>query len=269
MTNAVYQVDAFTARPFAGNPAGVVPLAAPADEGWMQQLAREMNLSETAFFWPADDGFRLRWFTPRHEVRLCGHATLAAAHVLWETERLSAERAAEFETLSGRLVCQRAGGESIEMDFPAIPGRTVREPHGLTEALGARPAEVRTAGEDLLAVFDHAEQVRRLEPDFRALEGIEARGVCATAPSAHARECDFVSRFFAPRFGIPEDPVTGSSHCALTVYWAERLGKREMTGYQVSARGGKVGVRLAGDRVALAGEAVTVFAGALSAAAAP
>jgi len=265
----IYQVDAFASRAFAGNPAAVVPLDSEPDEAWMQKLALEMNLSETAFLWPEGDVRRLRWFTPRREVKLCGHATLASAHVLWETGRLGPDDEARFETRSGRLTCRRVAEGEIAMDFPARPGKPVQEPPELADALGARPSEIRSAGEDLVVAFEYAEQVRRLEPDFPALARIEARGVAVTAPSSRGMECDFVSRFFAPRYGIDEDPVTGSAHCALAVYWAERLGKESMLGYQVSARGGKVGVELRGDRVELRGGAVTVFTGELAPAARP
>lgn len=265
----IYQVDAFTSKAFAGNPAAVVPLEAEPGEAWMQQLALEMNLSETAFFWPDGDALRLRWFTPRREVKLCGHATLASAHVLWESGRLAADSAARFETRSGRLTCRRVADGEIAMDFPARPSKPVQEPPGLADALGARPSDVRSAGEDLLVAFEYAEQVRRLEPDFRALGAIEVRGVAVTAPSPRQMECDFVSRFFAPRYGIDEDPVTGSAHCALAVYWSERLGREQLVGYQVSPRGGRVGVELRGDRVELRGSAVTVLTGELAAAARP
>ncbi|MDH3402652.1 MAG: PhzF family phenazine biosynthesis protein [Acidobacteriota bacterium] len=262
----IFQVDAFTERPFAGNPAAVCPLAGPAGERWMQDVAREMNLSETAFFWPEGEALRLRWFTPGGEVELCGHATLATAHVLWETGRLEPAAPASFATLSGRLGAHR-DGDFVVLDFPALPGEPVPAPAGLVEALGASPAAVSRARFDLLVELASAAAVRALAPDFRALAALDCRGVAVTAPGDDG-EHDFVSRFFAPRYGIDEDPVTGSAHCQLAPYWAPRLGKERMLAYQASARGGVVRVAVRGDRVELAGRAVTVLRGRLAAAAA-
>ena len=258
----IFQVDAFTDRPFAGNPAAVCPLEGPADEEWMQDVAIEMNLSETAFFWPEGEAMRLRWFTPAAEVELCGHATLAAAHVLWESGRLDRAEEAHFETLSGRLSAA-LDGEVIVLDFPALEGVPVEAPAGLSAALGVTPVALSQARFDLLVELAGAEGVRSLAPDFRALGEVESRGVIVTAAGDDG-EFDFVSRFFAPRFGIDEDPVTGSAHCQLAPYWRERLGKSEMLAYQASPRGGIVRVAVRGDRVQLGGRAVTVMEGRLS-----
>jgi predicted PhzF superfamily epimerase YddE/YHI9 len=258
------QVDAFSSQPFAGNPAAVCLLESPRDERWMQQVAREMNLSETAFLVPREDGHELRWFTPTVEVDLCGHATLASAHVLWETGRLAADRPARFHTKSGILTCLRKGAW-IEMDFPANPAVEAAPPAGLVEALGARPRFVGRSRFDWLVEVESEGELRALAPDFGRLRRVEARGVIVTSRATDlARDgFDFVSRFFAPRSGIDEDPVTGSAHCCLAPHWRERLGKDAMAGWQASARGGEVRVRVAGDRVLLAGQAVTVLRGEL------
>jgi len=227
----------------------------------MQDVAREMNLSETAFLVPDGGDYHLRWFTPAVEVDLCGHATLASAHVLWEGGYLAPDAEARFHTRSGLLTARRADGW-IEMDFPSEPPASVDAPAGLVEALAARP---RWVGKNrmyyLLEVADEA-HVRGLAPDFATLEQSAKEGVIVTARTARGG-FDFVSRFFAPAFGVPEDPVTGSAHCALAPYWAERLGKRQMVGFQASLRGGVVRVRLADERVILAGQAVTVLEGEL------
>jgi PhzF family phenazine biosynthesis protein len=261
MPQPVFQVDAFTATPFRGNPAAVVPLEAPRDEGWMRDVAREMNLSETAFLVPAPDGFGLRWFTPTVEVDLCGHATLASAHVLWETGRLAAGAEARFHTRSGLLTARR-DGSWIELDFPATPPAAADPPPGLLEALGVSARAVARSRFDYLVQVDSAVDVRRVRPDFRRLRDVEARGVIVTAEADDGTH-DFVSRFFAPRAGVDEDPVTGSAHCCLAPYWAARTGKTEMAGHQSSARGGTVHVRLDGERVKLRGQAVTVLRGEL------
>lgn len=263
MPQPVIQVDAFTGRPFAGNPAAVCIMDAPADEGWMQSVAAEMNLSETAFLHPAKDGWSLRWFTPRVEVQLCGHATLASAHVLWEEGRLAADQEARFHTASGVLAAARQG-EWISMDFPANPDQEIDAPEGLERALGVRPRYVGRSRFDLLVEVDTEELVRALSPDMGLLAQVDARGVIVTAQGTGERY-DFVSRFFAPRVGIDEDPVTGSAHCVLAPFWAGRLRRDELTGYQASRRGGVVKVRAAGDRVVLAGQAVTVMRGELAA----
>lgn len=262
MRQTIYQVDAFTGRPFAGNPAGVCLLPEPAAEAWMQAVAAEMNLSETAFLVRRPDGaFHLRWFTPAAEVKLCGHATLASAHVLWETGALQPAETARFHTLSGLLTASQRDGW-IELDFPATPAVAAEPPAELAEALGVVPAYVGMNVFDYLAEVESEAIVRSLRPDFTALGRLPVRGVVVTARSA-AAEFDFVSRFFAPAVGVNEDPVTGSAHCCLTPYWAERLGKTEMIAHQVSARGGVVRVRLAGERVLLGGQAVTMLVGEL------
>lgn len=260
----IYQVDAFTDRPFSGNPAAVVLLQDYPSNEWMQHVAAEMNLSETAFVTGrSDGGFDLRWFTPVAEVDLCGHATLASAHVLWQAGRLQPGERAVFETASGRLSAQQ-DDEWIMMDFPAEKATVLDEKLGLAEALGASPVHTASNRLDLLVELEDEARVRSLEPDMHALEKIGMRGVIVTARSVD-HPYDFVSRYFAPRFGIPEDPVTGSAHCCLGPYWMERLGKSDLVGYQASARGGTVGVEVAGDRVLLKGKAVTVIVGEMRA----
>ncbi len=257
----LYQVDAFADEPFAGNPAAVCLLERERDADWMQKVAREMNLSETAFLAPRDDGHDLRWFTPAVEVDLCGHATLASAHVLWETGRLAPQAAARFHTRSGPLACRR-GAEWIEMDFPAKPESPAPTPPGLLPALGAAALYVGRNVFDYLVVVDGEEVVRGLRPDLPSLGKLPVRGVIVTA-RAESAGYDFVSRFFAPASGVPEDPVTGSAHCALGPFWAKRLGKDTLVGRQLSARGGTVRVRVDGERVFLGGKAVTVLKGEL------
>ena len=261
MAIPIFTVDAFADAPFTGNPAAVCLLEQPADAEWMQHIAREMNLSETAFVSPRIDGFNMRWFTPAVEVRLCGHATLASAHVLWETETLAPRAAARFETLSGLLVCERKAG-TIEMDFPAKPVTKAQAPEGLLESLGVSPLTVARNDMDYLVEVGSEDVVRGLSPDFARLERVEARGVIVTSRADRA-QADFVSRFFAPRAGVAEDPVTGSAHCALGPYWQAKLGKDTLVGRQLSARGGTVQVRVEGDRVKLGGTAVTVVKGVL------
>ncbi len=257
----IFQVDAFTDKPFAGNPAAVCILSKPRDDAWMQSVAQEMNLSETAFLYQQSDGFSLRWFTPTVEVSICGHATLASAHVLWETGLLSPKEQARFHTRSGLLTATRSDG-GIEMDFPASPERPAEAPPGLTEALGVTPEYVGRNEFDYLLQVDSEETVRELAPDFGLLSNVHTRGVMVTA-QADSAEYDFVSRFFAPGSGIDEDPVTGSAHCCLGPFWEGRLGKSEFIAYQVSQRGGIVRVRVAGERVYLGGNAVTVLRGKL------
>lgn len=257
MTIPLYQVDSFTAEPFAGNPAGVCILEGPAEEGWMQNVGAEMNLSETAFLYPEEDGFNLRWFTPTVEVELCGHATLASAHVLWTEDYLPEAAEARFHTKSGLLKAARRG-KWIELDFPALNVEAAQAPPELNAALGGEPALTARTRFDYLLEFASAEEVRALTPDFGRLRALDLRGIIATARAAGG-EFDVVSRFFAPGVGIDEDPVTGSAHCALGPYWGEKLGKEELVCFQASRRGGIVRVRLAGDRVRLGGQAVTVF----------
>ena len=257
----LYQVDAFTEEPFRGNPAAVCLLDGPADERWMQNVAAEMNLSETAFLHPQEDGYRLRWFTPAVEVELCGHATLASAHTLFETGLLQPDEEARFYTLSG-LLTARLNGDEIELNFPATPAEPASALPGMLEALGVSPRYVGKNAFDYLLEVPTEQEVRDLSPNFARLKALSARGVMVTA-AADSAGYDFVSRFFAPAVGIDEDPVTGSAHCTLGPFWGERLGKEEMRAYQASARGGTLRVRLEGDRVALGGRAVTIMRGEL------
>ena len=262
MSLRITQVDAFTNRPFAGNPAAVCILAKAAEPDWMQNVAREMNLAETAFLVPKTDGYDLRWFTPAVEVDLCGHATLARAHVLWEDGHLTAGQQARFHTKSGLLTAD-ARGEWIELDFPATAAEPAKPPAGLIEALGVQPRFVGRSRFDYLIEVDDETTVRRLDPDLGALARVQARGVIVTSRADGTSEYDFVSRFFAPQSGVPEDPVTGSAHCTLAPYWSAKIGRNELTGYQASSRGGVVRVGLAGARVHLGGQAVTVLRGEL------
>jgi PhzF family phenazine biosynthesis protein len=253
----LFLVDSFTDVPFKGNPAGVCLLDGPATNTWMQNVAMEMNQAETAFLFPQDSDYSLRWFTPNSEVDLCGHATLASAHVLWETGWLSENSEATFNTKSGTLTCKKQGNR-IEMDFPAEPAEAVDFPERLLEKFEAHPVWFGRNRMDYLIELISEKDVIDLVVDLPALAKIDCRGFIFTA-KASSSNCDFVSRFFAPAFGVPEDPVTGSAHCCLGPYWAEKLGKNEMIGYQASKRGGFVGVEVKGDRVALKGNAVTVF----------
>ncbi len=261
MPQPIVQVDAFTERAFCGNPAAVCILEEPPAEWWMQEVAREMNLSETAFLMAHEEGFDLRWFTPTTEVDLCGHATLASAHVLWQDGHLGPEETARFHTRSGLLQARRRG-DWIEMDFPAGRVSPIDAPAGLAEALGVEPVSAHSNGTDLLVEIAGEKQLRTLRPDIGLLRTVETRGVIVTA-AALSERFDFVSRFFAPRVGVDEDPVTGSAHCALAPFWSERLGRDSLTGYQVSSRGGVVRTRVNGDRVFLSGQAVTVLRGEL------
>jgi PhzF family phenazine biosynthesis protein len=262
MAIRIVQVDVFTDRPFAGNPAAVCVLKEAKPEQWMRDVAQEMNLSETAFLVPQDGGYNLRWLTPAVEVDLCGHATVASAHVLWEDGHLARGQQARFHTRSGLLTADQRG-DWIELDFPANVPVAEEPPTGMLTALGL--TTVRYVGRDR---FDYLVEVesesilRALSPDFTALRGLGARGIVVTAEPSGG-EYDFVSRFFAPGSGIDEDPVTGSAHTALGPYWAKRLGKTEFTAFQASSRGGVVRVRLNGDRVILGGQAVTVMTGEL------
>ncbi len=258
---AVFQVDAFTDKAFSGNSAAVCLLPEPRDSEWMQAVAAEMNLSETAFVTPCDEGFELRWFTPAVEVDLCGHATLASAHVLWEQGVLEPGADARFHTKSGWLQA-RQSADWIELDFPAEPVVPVPTPEALLPALGIDQVAVYRNRLDYLVPVASASMVRDLSPDLSRLKSIEMRGVMVTAP-ADDPAFDFVSRFFAPAAGIDEDPVTGSAHCALYPYWHARLNKPEMTAFQVSKRGGLVKMRGQGKRVILSGQAITVMSGEL------
>lgn len=258
---SIAQIDAFTARPFAGNPAAVCLLPAVRDDTWMQALASEMNLSETAFLIRREDAFDLRWFSPAMEIDLCGHATLASAHYLWESGLLAHGEQARFHTRSGLLTADQRD-DWIELDFPSTPATEAEAPEGLVVALGVDARFVGRTRFDYLVETGSETAIRKMSPDMARLAHVEARGIMVTAKAA-SPDYDFVSRFFAPATGIPEDPVTGSAHCALAPFWAERLGKDVMTAFQASPRGGVVRVRLAGDRIKLGGQAVTVFTGAL------
>jgi len=291
MAQPIYQVDGFTDKPFAGNPAGVCILPKKVSEEWMKAVAREMNLSETAFLLPQEDAgqanvadiasraadkasqagkesqpgkekqwFNLRWFTPVTEVDLCGHATLASAHILWETGRLLPDQQARFHTRSGMLTADRRG-DWIEMNFPSKPEQPATIPIDFPSVLGAQPKYVGRNQFDYLVELENEAVLRDLKPDFVRLAKMPVRGVIVTCLPDDPEKFDFISRFFAPAVGVDEDPVTGSAHCCLGWFWGKRLGKTEMTAYQASARGGVVKVRLAGDRVILSGQAVTVLRG--------
>lgn len=246
-----YQVDAFATRAFEGNPAAVCPLESWPVDGLLQAIAEENNLSETAFFVPSEKGFTLRWFTPVKEVDLCGHATLAAAHVIFDILGY-AKQAITFETRSGDLFVEKQG-KRLEMDFPASPPTPCDLPEFLAEGLGLRPIEVLAAG-DYVAVFDNEATIRAITPNQTLLGQLDLRGVIVTAPGS---DVDFVSRFFAPKFGVPEDPVTGSAHCTLAPYWADKLGKNTLSAKQLSKRGGEILCKVNADRVLLSGCAIT------------
>lgn len=256
----IWVVDAFTDRAFAGNPAGVVLLETPAGEDWMRSVAAEMRHSETAFISPRPGGYDLRWYTPTVEIDLCGHATLASAHVLWEAGIESGQ--VQFETRSGTLTVEPRGSGAA-LDFPAKPMREAPLSEDIAGALGTAPLWNGSNGMDWLALLPDQSVVTGLAPDMATIERMPVRGLIVTAQCEDG-SVDFVSRFFAPQAGVPEDPVTGSAHCALGPFWAERLGKSELTGFQASPRGGRVGVEVHGDRVTLLGQARTVLAGTLA-----
>jgi PhzF family phenazine biosynthesis protein len=263
MGQRITVVDAFTHVAYTGNPAAVCVLDRPTTDEWMESIAREMKHSETAFCVPLQDGsFNLRWFTPNGEVRLCGHATLATAHVLWEEGWLEHRKMARFSTLSGELSATPLGRQ-IELDFPSRPSTKVEAPAGLLEALGVTSSWVGQDPDDYVVLLDDEAAVRACAPNFGALRAVATRGVIITAPAAQ-ENVDFVSRFFAPRLGIDEDAVTGSAHCCLAPFWADRLGKSRLGARQVSARGGELEVELAGDRVKLRGTCVTTLRGSLA-----
>lgn len=257
----IFQVDAFTDKPFAGNPAAVCILSEIRDTSWMQDVAREMNLPETAFLSRQGEDFDLRWFTPAVEVDLCGHATLASAHVLWEEGLLDRQEQARFHTRSGLLTAHYSQGE-VELNFPATPDEAVSPPDNLGKALGVVPVHVGRSVYDYLVEVESEEAVRNLRPDLGLLKTFDVRGTIVTSRS-ESPAYDFVSRFFAPGAGIDEDPVTGSAHCCLGPHWSRRLGKKEFVAYQASERGGTVRVLLVDDRVVLGGRAVTVLRGFL------
>jgi PhzF family phenazine biosynthesis protein len=257
VSHTLYVVDAFTSQPFSGNPAAVCVTDGPREASWMQQVAQELNLSETAFLHPLDSGgWHLRWFTPGAEVTLCGHATLASAFTLWQIDALARETEARFHTLSGWLNCKREG-EWIAMDFPTKAIVACPTPVGLAEALGVEPCFVGFNAMDYLVEVADAATLRSLTPNVTALASLPVRGIIVTAPS-DTPEFDFLSRFFAPAVGVNEDPVTGSAHCALGAYWEAKLGKSELVGYQASTRGGVVRLDVRGERTLLYGQAVLV-----------
>ncbi|PPR18130.1 MAG: putative isomerase YddE [Alphaproteobacteria bacterium MarineAlpha9_Bin7] len=259
-------VDAFTNVRFAGNPAAVCLLSENVETTWMQNVAKEMNLSETAFMSQRSeglkDGFDLRWFTPLAEVDLCGHATLAGAHILWERGILPKLNKALFHTRSGVLTAKISDGW-IEMDFPALVAKTVPSPPNFQSVLAFDPVWVGWNGMDYLVELSSPANVRDLAPDYTVLSKLDTRGIIVTARSEGESDVDFVSRFFAPRYGIKEDPVTGSAHCSLGPYWASKLDRNELVGRQLSSRGGDVRVLVDGTRVRLSGKAVTVLRGEL------
>ncbi len=259
MGTTIFIADAFTERPFKGNPAGVCILSEPQGEVWMQNVAAEMNCSETAFLHPEGGGYRLRWFTPKVEVDLCGHATLASSHILWEMGYLRRTEDARFHTRSGLLTARTVGGW-IELNFPAEPPEESTAPADLIRALKIEPIYVGQNRFDYLIEVESERTVREMEPDFGLLASVTTRGVMVTCRSV-SRDYDFVSRFFAPAVGINEDPVTGSAHCCLGPYWGLKLGKKELIAYQASARGGVLKVRPQADRVYISGKAVTVLRG--------
>lgn len=253
----IYQIDAFTGAVFSGNPAAVCPLTEWLPDEKLQAIANENNLSETAYFVPAGDGFHLRWFTPTVEVDLCGHATLASAYLLFEVLQHAGD-SVRFDTKSGQLAVRREG-ELLVMDFPSRPPAPVDIHNGLIKSLGGLPVEI-LAARDYLVRYHSEADVRSLDPDMEALKKIDRFAVIATAPGD---QCDFVSRFFAPAKGVPEDPVTGSAHCTLIPYWAEELGKTELTARQVSRRGGELYCKLSGGRVQIAGRAALYLKGTI------
>ncbi len=255
----LYQVDAFTSRVFGGNPAGVCPLEAWLDEATMQAIAAENNLPETAFIVPEDGDFAIRWFTPAVEIDLAGHPTLATAHVIFSELEPGRAEVTFHSRIGDRLVVGR-DGERVAMDFPARPPEPKAGFEGVADALGAAPVEV-LASRDGFAVFESEAEVRALAPDMEKVAAIDCLGVIATAPGG---DCDFVSRFFAPGAGVPEDPVTGSAHCTLIPYWAGRLGQTAMFARQISARGGEIFCEHRGERVGIAGRCATYMRGTIS-----
>jgi PhzF family phenazine biosynthesis protein len=262
MSIAVFHIDAFTNRPFAGNAAAVCMLDKQYEDAWLQQVASEMNQPATTFLYPVEDGYHLRWFSAKVELELCGHGTLASAHTLWDQGYLPREAQARFHTKAGLLTAVQ-DGEWIALNFPAKPEEPVEISSAFEEALGVAPLYVGRSQLDYLVDVGFEETVRTLRPDFARLATLPARGVIVTGTARADADYDFVSRFFCPSVGITEDPVTGSAHCALAPFWSKRLGRTELVGYQASSRGGTVRVALDGERVLLGGQAVTVFRGEL------
>ncbi|MDZ4713271.1 MAG: PhzF family phenazine biosynthesis protein [bacterium] len=258
----IFTVDAFTDKLFSGNPAGVCLLEKDIDDKLMQNIAAEMNLSETAFVKKIDEGFMLRWFTPKSEVELCGHATLSSAHILWQEGILKQDEEAVFKTVYKGILKAKKIGNTITLDFPVNRPEAAESFSELETALGVKPVSLGVTEHHYIAEFNSEDEVKNISPDFKLLSGLDKYGTIVTSKSDHGKY-DFVSRFFAPSKGIDEDPVTGSAHCVLTPYWSEKLGKKEMKAYQASERGGMLMVTLNGDRVLIAGEAVTVLKGEL------
>jgi PhzF family phenazine biosynthesis protein len=251
----IYQIDAFASQPFAGNPAAVVPLTEWLPDDVMLNIAMENNLAETAYFVPNGDGYDLRWFTPTVEMDLCGHATLASAFLIFEV--LGSDKAKlSFNTRSGELTVEKVDGLFV-LDFPSRPGVVAEAPLGLIDAIGVEPKEIYKS-RDYMLVYENEADVLAIKPDFNSLMKIDAHAVIVTAPG---NKSDFVSRFFAPEVGVPEDPVTGSAHCTLVPYWAKRLGKNELFARQVSQRGGEIRCEMRGDRVRMGGNAVLYLKG--------
>ncbi|MDH3694093.1 MAG: PhzF family phenazine biosynthesis protein [Gammaproteobacteria bacterium] len=259
MTLPLYVINAFTDKPFAGNPAAVCPLDAWLPEDTMQSIAAQNNLSETAFFVAESDGYRIRWFTPACEVKLCGHATLASAYILFNELQYEGD-ALQFESKSGPLTVSRDENR-IALNFPVWELQPADDIYDVAGAIGQTPVKTCYGGDDLMAILDNESQVVNIKPDFSLVKNLRARGLIVTAPGD---KVDFVSRFFAPAAGIPEDPVTGSAHCALTPYWSAELGKTKMTARQVSARGGDLVCELQGERVEIAGNAQLYAKGQIS-----
>jgi PhzF family phenazine biosynthesis protein len=253
----LFHVDSFTDELYKGNPAGVCLLTEKRPDEWMQAVAAEMNLSETAFVLKAENDYDLRWFTPKVEMDLCGHATLASAHILWETDTVPEQKEIRFQTRSGLLTVSKQK-DWIEMNFPARSIKMAAENEGLIDAVGAIPEEIYQSGDNLLLVYENEQTIQTLKPNFAALKEYDFHGIIVTSP-ALSPQFDFISRFFAPRLGINEDPVTGSSHCTLAPFWREKLHKDSMIAFQASARGGILKVRVSGERVYISGKAVTVF----------
>ena len=257
----IYQVDAFTNQPYKGNPAAVCILNESKEDKWMYNVAEEMSLPETAFIHKKEGKYNLRWFTPTHEVDLCGHATLASAKVLWETENAKREENIDFHTKSGVLTA-KSKGDWIELDFPIEAEKEVDPPEKLIKALDVKPKYVGKNRMDYLIEVDNKEIIQKIKPDFRMLKEVDARGIIVTS-KANSNRYDFVSRFFAPAIGIDEDPVTGSAHCCLAPYWKKRLNKNQFTAYQASNRGGTIKIKLGKERVYLSGQAVIIMEGNL------
>ena len=262
MSQNIVQIDSFTDRPFAGNPAAVCLMEKPADPKWMLRVALEMNLSETAFLYPVDNGYHLRWFTPTTEVELCGHATLATAHLLFEDGHVPRDKTIRFQTLSGELTATFDKGW-ILLDFPAHPPRVIQPPPELVKIFGDSLVSVAALDTSLIAELVSDDAVRSFRPDFAAIAALPKGLLTVTAKSSRP-PVDFVSRFFAPGLGIPEDPVTGYAHTVLGPFWMNKLGKSEFLAYQASARGGYIKVKVMGNRVILGGQAVTVMHGELT-----